>query len=1096
MALCGNWHSSSPFSRRLLLLLLLVAGISPNPGPQPRLHRPPNPSPLPRILQFNVNGLRTSKSELASYLRENNVKVACLQETKLRPNNSDPSFPGYALLRRDRQGGGGGGVAILISHDVEFTPVDVEDLLNADPHLEAIAVRIHLRHFSLLVYNIYVPPASSCEPNYVPNFLSLLDHADGDAVVVGDFNAHNTSWFSASDDARGDLLLDAVEGSDLSLLNLDFPTRVPRDGNPSSPDVSLATSHLLPSLNWAVPYITDNAFSSSPLNSDHLPILITFVDPFHQHDFANSTRPQRSYVNLRKADWAAFTAELESLVPVDLPSSCAKGERLLRDAVNTAAKHAIPAGYRFDFVPGLPPEAVAVRDERDRVRAANPRDPQVAALERQVRDLCDMAAREEFNKELQGPDGQSNPTKFADLVRRLSGKRVFRPPNQPITFKGKVHTKRKTIAQRFNKQYTSIGSHRHLRLTRRVLRRIRKKKLDPEFAPFADADTINAIRRAKSSSAVGPDGMSMIHLKHFGRRAISYLTNLFNLSVSSSNIPSIWKKAHILPVPKPNKPALISTSYRPISLLCPASKVLERLILPLLSPALAPSPSQHGFRSLHSTSSALLPTVTRIANGFNERKPPLRTATVAIDISKAFDAVQHSLLLNQICDTNLNSNLVHWLAAYLRGRQARTIWQGAFSSWRNVKTGVPQGSVLGPILFNFFVSDCPVDQPSYADDFTFSRSAVEVAELEAGLQADVDAVVAWASSKMLSIAPDKCTITLFTPDKARQSQVHPQVLIGGQSIPLDKRPRILGVNFDTHFNFGAHATKVAKSCREKLRTLRALAGSGWGCQKEVMLSAYKTYVEPVINYAAAVWTPNASDSSINQLQRIQNQALRLATGCHAASTVSHLHQESKFALVKDHLDMLSTQHLASCLRPSHPSNAVVKEPPGPRSMKHTLQSKYQHALSSHLNADGNLDPTTYNDVRKTIHTESVAATISRLDPNRLLGAPPPPISPSESRLTRVQRTTLAQLRSGHCRLLGDYRVLTGISTSAVCPQCLFRRHTVPHIFDCDAAPTNLSIRDLWINPVKVVEYLVTLPTFAPLVQNDPPLPRPPPEPPP
>ena len=133
----------------------------------------------------------------------------------------------------------------------------------------------------------------------------------------------------------------------------------------------------------------------------------------------------------------------------------------------------------------------------------------------------------------------------------------------------------------------------------------------------------------------------MVHLKHLGPRAISFLTSIFNLSVCHSVLPSIWKQALILPVPKPGKPAPVSTSYRPISLLCPASKLLERCLLPLLSPSLTVSPSQHGFRPQHSTSTALLPTVTRIASGFNAPKPPLRTATVAIDISKAFDAVQH-----------------------------------------------------------------------------------------------------------------------------------------------------------------------------------------------------------------------------------------------------------------------------------------------------------------------------------------------------------------------------------------------------------------------------------------------------------------------
>ena len=108
--------------------------------------------------------------------------------------------------------------------------------------------------------------------------------------------------------------------------------------------------------------------------------------------------------------------------------------------------------------------------------------------------------------------------------------------------------------------------------------------------------------------------------------------------------------------------------------------------------------------------------------------------------------------------------------------------------------------------------------------------------------------------------------------------------------------------------------------------------------------------------------------------------------------------------------------------------------------------------------------------------------ISSLDPNPMLGAIPPPISPSEKRPTRVQRTTLAQ-RPGHCRFLGDYKVLTGL-----CPECLFCRQMVPHIFQCNACPTQLILRDIWMNPVTVVEYLVTLSFFSTLIPPNPPPP--------
>ena len=719
-------------------------------------------------------------------------------------------------------------------------------------------------------------------------------------------------------------------------------------------------------------------------------------------------------------------------------------------------------------------------------------------LKCQLREICNTETRDAFEKELEDAQYQSNSSKFADLVRRFSGKRLYRPPNQPISFQGKIHTKRPAIAKRFNKQFTSIGPHKHLHVTRRILRKIRKKKLVQDFNPIDENAVIAAIRRAKNSSAAGPDGITMVHLKHLGRRSLSYLTSLFNLSLRKSELPSIWKQALILPVPKPGKPPLISTSYRPISLLCPASKILERCVLPLLSPALSPSPSQHGFRSGHSTVTALLPTANRIANGFNEPKPPLRTATIAIDISKAFDAVQHSLLLDAICETDLHPNLVHWLATYLRGRQAKTTWQGVASPWRNVKTGVPQGSVLGPILFNFFVRDCPVAQPSYADDFTFSRSAVEIADIERGLQSDMDQVVAWAKTKMLSISPEKCSITLFTPDKARQSNTHPQVFIDGKVIPLDKNPKILGVRFDPHFHFNAHATEICKKGRGKLRVMNSLAGTGWGCQKETLLKVYKTYVEPTVNYAAAVWTPNLSESSFNSIQRIQNRALRVATGCHSNTNISHLHNEAKVTQVKDHLEMLSSQVLLSSQRVSHPSHEVVRQPPGPRRMKQTLSSKHSSKIDRFL-TNGILDPADYKPALKTLHTEAVANTIAKLDNNPLLDAPPPPIASSETRLNRKQRSTLAQLRSGQCHFLNDYQVLTGRAQSALCPECLINRHTARHLFNCDAAPTDLTIRDLWNNPISVINHLVTLSSFSslgPTPQPAPPAPRPPLRPPP
>ena len=146
--------------------------------------------------------------------------------------------------------------------------------------------------------------------------------------------------------------------------------------------------------------------------------------------------------------------------------------------------------------------------------------------------------------------------------------------------------------------------------------------------------------------------------------------------------------------------------------------------------------------------------------------------------------------------------------------------------------------------------------------------------------------------------------------------------------------------------------------------------------------------------------------------------------------------------------------------------------------------------------NGVIDPADYKNALKAIHTNSVTDSIAKLGQSRILGMQRPDISASEFGLSREERCTLAQLRTGECKNLNDYLAKIGRSDSALCPECRFRRHTVEHLFNCDAVPTDLSTRDLWINPVTAIDFLKTLPSFSRLVSLNPPAPRPPPEPPP
>ena len=250
-------------------------------------------------------------------------------------------------------------------------------------------------------------------------------------------------------------------------------------------------------------------------------------------------------------------------------------------------------------------------------------------------------------------DLRSNPTAWWRLLKGLSGKRRSQPPNQPISFFGKPSTKPAIIANLFYQQYANVKIFEHKKESRAVFRNNKiNNPIDHLYSPFTPAHTIEAIKRTKRSTAIGPNGVAPLHLKHLGRHAIRYLTHLFSLLVQKAEMPAIWRSATIIPVPKPGKPGDQGKSYRPISLLCPEVGVLGRLILPDLHNALHPHPTQHGFRAGRSTYSTLLPLVTSIARGFNERKPAYRMGLFCGDLSS-----DHDKLVAKISSTALHPNL-------------------------------------------------------------------------------------------------------------------------------------------------------------------------------------------------------------------------------------------------------------------------------------------------------------------------------------------------------------------------------------------------------------------------------------------------------
>ena len=345
----------------------------------------------------------------------------------------------------------------------------------------------------------------------------------------------------------------------------------------------------------------------------------------------------------------------------------------------------------------------------------------------------------------------------------------------------------------------------------------------------------------------------------------------------------------------------------------------------------------------------------------------------------------------------------------------------------------------------------------------------------------------WTDSKELVIAPQKSSVTLFTPD-THQSHYHPQVKIHDSLIPLDRSPKILGINWDTHLNFGAHARTTIERATRALGILKALAGTSWGFPKETLVGTYKSLVRPILNYGAPIWRHQISPTWLGKLSVVQNSALRIATGNTLKSPIPHLHDETGVLPLETHLRLCGSQFLASSLQVSHPSHQFVTLPPGPRLMRQSLQSMYLEDISrlrlqdgSPVLQDGTIPDGEYPTVRRLLRSDAVSAHLSGRPHNRVLLAQPPDIDPAERLLPRAHRSVLSQLRSGYCSRLASYRHSVGWTESPLCPLCRASDHTVPHLFSCPEAPTDLAPGDLWTAPLQVMQFLLTLQCFADLL---------------
>ena len=209
-----------------------------------------------------------------------------------------------------------------------------------------------------------------------------------------------------------------------------------------------------------------------------------------------------------------------------------------------------------------------------------------------------------------------------------------------------------------------------------------------------------------------------------------------------------------------------------------------------------------------------------------------------------------------------------------------------------------------------------------------------------------------------------------------------------------------------------HVKKTISSAKTKVNMMKALAGSAWGQDKDTLILTYKSVVRSKLEYGAPVWTPTISKSRWEDLQIVQNQALRVATGSLLMSAQDHLHQETKVLPIKPHSTLLTKQFLAACHLTDHPGGKPLGRPPEIRGhLKPTLLDHETEVRECFPDLPANEN--SYKHALKSLHTSAVQETLQSYNPNRVLQLPPPEISSAEEQLTRKAHCELSRLRSGN-----------------------------------------------------------------------------------
>ena len=862
------------------------------------------------IMQWNARSLydvklKTFKTDLKAI----NPCIVILSETHWT-DEYKVIFKAYNVFIKNRMNQRGGGVAILVKKSIptyqKKTPPTYK--------IESVGVTIKHGKQNIDIISAYCPHGD-CDKDEI---FQLMETTGEHAIIAGDFNAYHNRWEEPCTQNRAGAAIDAALGEEHRFIVSTPKNLGTRRGanRISTIDLTLTTA--------TITSLTKIKRGPTDWDSDHFPLII---------DLDINLKRINTTINWRfdKKKWNHWNEDIEKYTSdrqIDNASTSAEAYNILYSGMIASAEQHFSRQPKDQREPERPWWNNDCRMAVSRARAARRRwlnQPFNPALKTELNRLeairnrtIKRASRESWEAHINALEADGNSKAFWSFTNCMIngfGKPTMTYPT--MTSKHGVSLKDNVVKANEFLEHFCPSNH----LTARIVTDF-EMSLEDQIRLSSSAfgrsginseisiqELHHALKNLKKS-AMGRDKIQNEMLTNLNNNNRLTLLMVLNRMFNTSYVPLDWKEALVVPIPKPGKPPEVADSYRPISLTSCLAKCMERIINRRLQWHLENKgylqSIQTGFRRNCCTVDHIVNLESAVKLAANSKQT---VVAVFLDLAKAYDNTWINGLIYKLAKREVNGHCLRWIQNFLQERTMVVKTEDAISARRTLMTGVPQGCVLSPTLFNVMMADFPtrkeeVTTATFADDIEIHSSAKTTQAATATLQNYLKIVEKWIKKWKMKLSVSKCATLVFSRSHTRQIA---HLVLNNEPIPQVNSFKFLGVTFDSRLSWRSHIDSLINRLQKTANLFKILTSKHSCLQIPSLVRIYKALTRSKIDYGAAVLI-GTSPSLKARVEAAQNSILRIILGAMISTPTKLLNLETGIVPVGCRWNWLATTY--------------------------------------------------------------------------------------------------------------------------------------------------------------------------------------------